>query len=149
MVVEPAGGFAVGLVVPTPPEGWPLLACADPPCGQGGMLISMSLRCLARITVRTPGVWSALAIGSVEELLLELLLEPPHAPSAVASAATATSPRPARATELLLPAISSPSVPRSIVTGCLPRRAPSGNHEGVRTPGFRVSQVSPLPSEDR
>lgn len=108
------------------------------------MLISMSLRCLARITVRTPGAWSAVATGSVEdELLLELELELPHPPSAAASAATATSPSPIRATELLLPAISSPLVSPWIVTGCLPRRARFGNQ---RNPG---TASPPLRNEER
>jgi hypothetical protein len=100
IVVDPAGGFAVGLAVPTPPEGWPPVEdFSVPGSGHGGMLISMSLRCLARMTVRTPGVWSALATGSVDdELLLELEL-PPHAASVTARAATTTSPSPVRATE--------------------------------------------------
>ena len=106
MVVEPAGGFAVGCALPTPPDGCPVLFCCEPPVGQGGMLISMSFRCLARITVRVPGVCSAEAIGSVDdELLLELEL--PHPPNATVSAAAAASPSPVRATELVLPTMSS------------------------------------------
>ena len=110
IVVEPAGGLALLVTVPTPCDGWPPVdAFSVPGVGHGGMLISMSLRCFARMTVRTPGVWSADATGSVEdELLLELEL-PPHAPSATASAETAASPSPVRATALLLPAIRSPS----------------------------------------
>jgi hypothetical protein len=108
IVVEPAGGFAVGVAVPTPPEGWPVLLCCEPPMGHGGMLISMSFRCLARMIVRTPGVLSALAIGSVEdELLLELEL-PPHALSAVARIRAATSPIPVRVGNSILRAIRLP-----------------------------------------
>jgi hypothetical protein len=56
IVVEPAGGLAVGLVLPTPPDGCPVLFCSEPPVGHGGIAISMSLRCLASTTVRVPGV---------------------------------------------------------------------------------------------
>ncbi|HKP89324.1 MAG TPA: hypothetical protein VJT75_05060 [Thermoleophilaceae bacterium] len=113
IVVEPAGGFAVFDAVPTPLDGCPPVDdFSAPGVGHGGMLISMSLRCLARMTVRTPGVCRADAIGSVEdELLLELEL-PPHALSATADAATTRSPSPVRATDLLLPAISFPSTRR-------------------------------------
>jgi hypothetical protein len=108
IVVDPAGGLAVGLVLPTPPDGCPVLFCSEPPVGQGGIAISMSLRCLARTTVRVPGVWSAVAIGSVDdELLLELEL-PPQAPSAAARATSRAKPRPVRATEWILPAITPP-----------------------------------------
>ena len=56
-------------------------------------MIVMSLRCLASRTVRTPGVCSAVATGSVEPpddeppLELELL---PHAPIAIAAPAAKT-----------------------------------------------------------
>jgi hypothetical protein len=126
IVVEPAGGLAVGFVLPTPPDGCPALFCSEPPVGHGGIAISMSLRCLASTTVRVPGVWRAVATGSVdEELLLELEL-PPHAPSAAVSAASTTKPRPLRTTESIVLAISSPLSPCD-VTGCLPRRARFGN----------------------
>ena len=54
-------------------------------------MIVTSLRCFARMTVRTPGTWSAVETASVpvdedELLVLELL---PHALSASASATAA------------------------------------------------------------
>jgi hypothetical protein len=104
MRVDPGGACADCSASPTPPVGSP--DCSCPGCGHGGTLIVMSLRCLARMIVRTPGVSRAVATASLE-LDEELLLLPPHAASATV-AAMAASPRPTRATVLLLPAIQSP-----------------------------------------
>src|SRR5437763_4722715 len=64
--LEPAGTLALDLVLPTPPLGWLLDCWLDPCCGQGGTMILTSFRCLARMTVRTPGVWREVEIGSVD-----------------------------------------------------------------------------------
>jgi pimeloyl-ACP methyl ester carboxylesterase len=93
------------------------------------MLIVMSLRCLARSTVRTPGVSSAVATGSVEldEELLELLPQPAR----TAAAATAASTAVARAIELLVriqltPPVASDRHPGSTHAGANRNRARSG-----------------------
>jgi hypothetical protein len=132
IVVDPAGGFAVGRAVPTPPEGWLPLAAGVPPCGHGGMLIWMSFRCFASRTVRTPGVWRAVATGSVdEELLLELEL--PHATTAAASATSVAAPTKVRAIRLLQSAIQLPLLARvPVVTGGVPNHVRARN--GSRVP---------------
>ena len=106
MVVEPGGAFAVVSVSPMPPVG---VFFSDLPCvGQGGMLIVTSLRCLARSTVRVPGVWSTVETASDDEELLELEL-PPHAASPTVTATSTLIPPPVRAIDLILAAIDSPS----------------------------------------
>jgi hypothetical protein len=125
MRLEPSGGLDVLLVLPTPPVAW-LLVFDWPAVGQGGTITLTSLRCLARRTVRTPGVWRAIETMSValedEPLLLELLL--PHAAMTSTIAMTAATPNAVRTTRLPNLAIEPPLAIASIVVPhSYPRRA--------------------------
>lgn len=86
-----------------------LPGCVTCASEHGGTTIVTAPFCFDTTTVRTPGFWSAVETGSIEDELLDELLLPPHALTVRASAAAITPLAASRAVLRLTSLTCSPS----------------------------------------